>query len=256
MEKNGVSGNLFQLIKSLFSGRFQRVLLNGETSDWETIQAGVPQGSILCPLFFLIYINDPTDNLNSHVKLFADDTSSFSEICDPLETANVLKNDLRKIREWAEQWKMVFHPDPTKQAQEVIFSIKSHSPKHRDLYFNSLAVEKVKIQKHLGLKQDEKLNFKEHLKDKFAIVNKGIGMLKKLNNYVRRNSLGTFYKVFVRPHLDYADIIYDNPNNMNICNLIESLQYNAALAITVAIRGSSKEKLLQELGFEYLSSRR
>ena len=114
----------------------------------------------------------------------------------------------------------------------------------------------MKIQKHLGLKQDEKLNFKEHLKDKFAIVNKGIGMLKKLNNYVRRNSLGTFYKVFVRPHLDYADIIYDNPNNMNICNLIESLQYNAALAITVAIRGSSKEKLLQELGFEYLSSRR
>ena len=96
-EKNSVSGNLFQLIKSFLSGRFQRVLLNGQTSDWETIQAGVPQGSILGPLFFLIYINDLTDNLNSNVKLFADDTSLFSEICDPLETANVLNNDLRKI---------------------------------------------------------------------------------------------------------------------------------------------------------------
>ena len=103
------------------SDRFQRVLPNGQTSDWETIQAGVPQGSILGPLFFLIYINDLTDNLNSNVKLFADDTSLFSEICDPLETANVLNNDLRKIREWAEQWKMVFNPNPTKQAQEVIF---------------------------------------------------------------------------------------------------------------------------------------
>ena len=131
------------------------------------------------PLFFLIYINDLTDNLNSNVKLFADDTSLFSEICDPLETTNVLNNDLRKIREWAEQWNMVFDPDPTKQAQEVIFSRKAHSPKHPDLYFNSLVVEKVKTQKHLGLNLDEKSNFKEHLKDKFAIVNKGIGMLKK-----------------------------------------------------------------------------
>ena len=155
------------------SDRFQRVLPNGQTSDWETIQAGVPQGSILGPLFFLIYINDLTDNLNSNVKLFADDTS------------------LRKIREWAEQWNMVFNPDPTKQAQEVIFSRKSHSPKHPDLYFNSLVVEKVKTQKHLGLKLDEKLNFKEHLKDKFAIVNKGIGMLKKLSNYLPRHSLVT-----------------------------------------------------------------
>ena len=103
LKQNGVSGNLFQLIKSFLSGRFQRVLLNGQTSDWETIQAGVPQGSILGPLFFIIYINDLTNNLNSNVKLFADDTSLFSGICDPLETANVLNNDLRKIREWTKQ---------------------------------------------------------------------------------------------------------------------------------------------------------
>ena len=81
------------------SGRFQRVLLNVQTPDWETIQAGVPQGSILGPLFFLIYINDLTDNLRSKVKLFVDDASLFLEICDPLETANVPNNDLRKIRE-------------------------------------------------------------------------------------------------------------------------------------------------------------
>ena len=97
MQRNGVSGNLFQLIKSFLSGKFQRVLLNVQTSDWETVQAGMPQDSVLGPLFFLIYINDLTDNLNSTVKLFADDTSLFSEICDPLETANVLNNDFRKI---------------------------------------------------------------------------------------------------------------------------------------------------------------
>ena len=81
-------------------------------------------------------------------------------------------------------------------------------------------------------------------------------MLKKLSNYLPCHCLVTLYKAFIRPHLDYTDIIYGKPNNMNICNKIESLQYNVALAITSAIRGSSKEKLFQELGVEYLSSRR
>ena len=84
---------------------------------------------------------------------------------------------------------MVFNPNSTKQVKEVIFSRKSHYPKHPDLYFNSLVVEKVKIQKHLGFKLDERLNFREHLKDIFAIVNKGIEMLKKLSNYLPRHSL-------------------------------------------------------------------
>ena len=84
---------------------------------------------------------------------------------------------------------MVFNPDPSKQAQEIIFFRKSHSTKQPDLYFNSLVVEKVKTQKHLGLKLDERLNIREHLKDKFAIFNKGIGMLKKLSNFLPRHSL-------------------------------------------------------------------
>ena len=131
---------------------------------------------------------------------------------------------------------MVFNPGRTKQAQEVIFSRKSHSPKHLDLYFNSLVVEKVKTNNHLGLKLDERLNFREHLKDKFVIVNKGIGISNKLSNYLPRHSPVTLYRVFIRPRLNYADIIYGKRNNINICNKIKNLQYNAALAITGAIR--------------------
>ena len=120
---------------------------------------GVPQGSILGPLFFPISINDLTNNLKNNVKLFANDTSLFSEICDPLETANVLNNDLRKLREWAEQWKMVFNPDPTKHSQEIIFSRKSHSPKHPDLCFNSHVVEKVKTKKKFRTQTRQKTEF-------------------------------------------------------------------------------------------------
>ena len=105
LKQNGVSGNLFHLITSFLSGRFQRVLLSGQTSDWET---AVPQGSILVPLFFPISVNLLTNNLKNNAELFADDSSFLSEICDPLQTANLLNNDLRKIREWTEQWKIVF----------------------------------------------------------------------------------------------------------------------------------------------------
>ena len=122
LKQNGVSGNLLRLIKSFLSDRVQRVTLNGKTSDWECIRAGVPQGSILEPLFFLIYINDLATDLKSNVKLFADDTSLFSIVSDPLETANILNEDLDKTRRWDEQWKIAFNPYPTKQAQEVVFS--------------------------------------------------------------------------------------------------------------------------------------
>ena len=93
----------FRLIKSFVSDTVQRVTLNGETADWECIQAGVPQGPFLGPLFFLIYINDSATDLKSNVKLFADDTSLFSIVSDPVETANILTMDLDKIRGWAEQ---------------------------------------------------------------------------------------------------------------------------------------------------------
>ena len=110
LKQNGVSGNLLGLIKSFLSDRVQKVILNGKTSDWECIRAGVPQGSILWPFYFLIYINDLATDQKLNVKLFASDTSLFSIVSDLLETANMLNEDLNKIRRWTEQWKMVFNP--------------------------------------------------------------------------------------------------------------------------------------------------
>ena len=92
---------------------------------------------------------------------------------------------------------MVFNPNRIKQALEVIFSRKLYSRKHPYLYFNSFVIEKVKIQQNLGLKLDERFNFREHLKNKFTTVNKGIGMLKNLSNYLPLHSLITLYKAFI-----------------------------------------------------------
>ena len=126
LESFGIRGKLLNLLEDYLSNRFQRVLLNGQESSWLPIKAGVPQGSILGPLLFLIYINDLPDGLNSIVKLFADDTSLFSIVQDPNESAKYLNLDLCVISQWAYQWKMFFNPDPKKPAHEVIFSRKKN----------------------------------------------------------------------------------------------------------------------------------
>ena len=95
----GISGEFYDLLENYLSGRLQRVILNGQTSSWRPILAGVPQGSILGPLLFLIYINDLPNQLKSNAKLFADDTPLFTIVKDEKESATVLNNDLSLISE-------------------------------------------------------------------------------------------------------------------------------------------------------------
>ena len=185
----------------------ERVVLNGQVSTWKEILAGVPQGSILGPLLFLIFINDLPVNLQSTVKIFADDTSLFSFVLDPLRSANILNDDLRRISEWANQWKMSFNPDPTKQAIEIYFSKKINQVNIPDIYFNNSAIISSDSHKHLGLTLDPKLTFDHHIREKTLKANKGIGIITRLRAYLPRTSLLTIYKAFVRPHLDYGDII-------------------------------------------------
>ena len=112
-------------MRDFLSERRQRIVLNGHASTWINVTAGVPQGSILGPLLFLIYINDLSEGLSTNANLFADDTSLFSVIHDNQTSANILNKDLEMVHNWAFQWKIDFNPDPTKQAQEVIFSRKT-----------------------------------------------------------------------------------------------------------------------------------
>ena len=151
LETVGISGNLPTLFQSFLSDRFQRVVLNCQSSNWSPVLAGVPQGSILGPLLFLVYINDLPDNLESSAKLFADDKSLFSTIYNPLLSAEIMNKDLVKISKWAYQWKMSFNPDITKHAQEVIFSWKSNKTDHPTVYFNHAPVAHTNCYKHLGM---------------------------------------------------------------------------------------------------------
>ena len=256
LKSYGVAGSFLSLLRHFLSDRFQRVVLNGQNSEWKKIEAGVPQGSILGPLFFLIYINDLPENLECKPKIFADDTSLFSLVIDQQVSCNQLNGDLIKISEWAHQWKMSFNPDPSKQAVEVYFTVRLLPHNAPVISFNNTDITSSEYQKHLGIVLDSKLSFDRHLEEKISKANQGIGLINRLRRYVPRSSLLTLYKAFIRPHLDYGDIIYDCPGNATFTQKLETIQYNACLAITGCFRGTSQEKLYRELGLESLSNRR
>ena len=113
LEAVGISGSLLSWFSSYLSNRRQRVTLAGAYSDWKYIKAGVPQGSILDPLLFLLYINDIVNDIGSHIRLFADDTSLYIVVENPDDAAELLNADLRKITTWAEQWLVTFNPPKT-----------------------------------------------------------------------------------------------------------------------------------------------
>ena len=190
----------------------------------------------------MIYINDLSDDFTTNVKLFADDTSLFSIVCNMNTSTTNLNNDLSKTNNCAIQLKMNFNTDPNKQAQ-VIFSRKLQKTNHNQVYFNHNSVKQVPSQKHLEMYLDTKLNFQEHLTNVLRKVNKIIGLLRKLQDVLLRRSLVTVYKAFIRSHFDYGDIIYNQTYNESF-HQIESIQCNAELVIRGAIRGTSREKTL------------
>ena len=143
------------------------MVLNGQASFWDDVKACVPQGSILGPLFFLIYINDLLENRKPTVKLFADNTLIFHLVKDPNTSAKILNHDLTRISKRACKWKKSFNPDPSKQAQEVLFSNKVTKTNHPNIIFNGNKVQKSANQKHLALILDRKLTLNDQLNKYF-----------------------------------------------------------------------------------------
>ena len=122
---------------------------------------------------------------------------------------------------------MSFKPDPSRQAQEIIFSRKKKKSSHPSLYFNNIPVSLTSVHKHLGMLLDDELSYEHHLKSVLNKVKKTIGLVRKFQQILPRQSLITIYKSFIRPHVDYVDIVYDrafNESFQNFLNLFNTTQ--------------------------------
>ena len=137
LQDMGCSNALTKWFASYLSNRRQRVVLNGQVSEWTFVKAGVPQGSILGPLLFLIYINDIVNELRASVRLFADDTSLYIVVENPTTAPLTLNNDLNFITSWAGDWLVNFNAAKT---LSMLLTLKRISPHHPSLYMNGTAI--------------------------------------------------------------------------------------------------------------------
>ena len=199
LEAAGVAGETLTWFRNYLSDRRQRVVLPGASSDLAYIRAGVPQGSILGSLLFLVYINDIVEDIGSHIRLFSDDTSLFIIIDDPITSAARLNIDLDKISRWAITWLVTFNPT---KSESFLVSRKLKRPMHPHLYMQGVQIEEVECHKHLGVYLSNDCSWHQpivYLKEKAWCR---IKIMRKLKFKLDRKSLETIYIAFIRPLLE------------------------------------------------------
>ena len=247
----GIAGTLYDWLEHYLTARSQKDVINGISSSLKYLQTGVPQGSILGPLLFLIYINDIINGLQCNVNLFADDTS-IQKCLDNYEAFKVINEDLLKLSSYGSQWLISFNALKT---EYIIVSKKKTRGSHPDLFLNDTKITEANHHKHLGLIISNTMSWSYHINEILAKAEKRLSIMRRSKHILPRSCLDKLYKSMIRPLLDYCDVIYDS------CTMYESqrldkLQRKASLLCTGAFRITSNEKVLKELGWSKLANRR
>ena len=248
----GCSEKVTEWFASYLSNRRQRVVINGQTSEWEFIFAGVPQGSILGPLLFLIFINDIVKNIGASIRLFADDTSLYIVVETPNTAAMILNGDLHNISDWADFWLVNFNAAKT---LSMVISRKVNKPIHPPLFMNNTQINETQTHKHLGITFSNSCLWPDHIG---TICEKAwirLNLMRTLKFKVSRNSLERIYASIIRPLLEYCDSVWDSSSS-EMKKKLDAIHIEAARTITGATKLCSIDKLLADLGWETLQSRR
>jgi ribonuclease P/MRP protein subunit RPP40 len=163
--------------------------------------SGVPQGSVLGPLLFVIFINDLSDKIANKCKLFADDTKFLAKI-ENQDSIDVLQEDMNKLSEWSNNWSINFNEDKCK-----VMRIGNNNPQNQ-YTMNGHILEKNIIEKDLGVLISNYLEWKHQVKSAVNKANRKLGMIKHTFSYLGDNTFNLLYKSIVRPHLEYASTVW------------------------------------------------
>lgn len=218
----GIGGLLLQWIKSFLLERQQVVRVNGHYSYSSKVISGVPQGSVLGPLLFVIYINDLPDCVSSSSYLFADDTKVLRKINSESD-AKQLQDDIDALHEWSKKWLLKFHPDKC----HVLTIGKFDNIMHTERYtLGSCELEHVFEEKDLGVIFDSELTFEEHINLKIKKANSMVGIIRRSFSFLDGKLFKQLYTSFVRPHLEYCQSVW-SPHLKKYIKLLESVQRRA-----------------------------
>ena len=251
LRQNGIKGRLLAWLSNYLSERKQRVQINSATSSLLTVNAGVPQGSVLGPLLFLVYVNDIAENLLSLVRLFADDSSLYFSATNLGDIEGIINHDLAFIAAWAKKWLVDFNPIKT---VAMLFSFRpiEHFPL---LNFNNTAINFVENHKHLGVTLSCNGQWKTHIENILNAAYKILGIMRKLKYRFSRQALNQMYMSYIRPILEYSSIVWDGCSEQDKTAL-ERLQHEGARIVTGLTRSSSIANLYKECGWDSLANRR
>ena len=253
LKQLGVPHELVLWFSSYLSNRSQRVVIEGSASSWLPVEAGVPQGSILGPLLFLIYTNDIVDYIESEIFLYADDTSLLSISSDPVLSSMDLNADLFILQNLAHQWRITFNAAKT---EAVTFNKISNDDNIPPLYLNGRPIANMKSHRHLGVILSENCSWQDHIDKVTKKASQRLGALQCLKYSLSRKSLEQVYQSYILPLLDYGDVLYDSCTTAQ-ANAVENIHLCAARIVTGALITTNTDRLLKdELGWESLRSRR
>ena len=217
MEHYGIRGCALSWFKSYLANRNQFVTYNGVSSTTKNIRCGVPQGSILGPLLFLIYINDLYSACKDTTAiLLADDTNLFKSGTDINAMERDINDELRNISVLLKVNKLSLNVDKT---YYMILSRKKTERKNITLRINEQVISEVRKIKFLGVMLDNKVNWKDHINDIPGKVSRGIGMILKARRHLTKKALMTLYYSFIYPYLTYCNHIWGSTYQTNLMKL-------------------------------------
>ena len=222
LESYGIKGKLLRWIEEFLTGRQQYVIVNGEKSSPGRVTSGIPQGTVLGPLLFVVYINDILENLSAEGFLFADDTKIFRAITSRDDSLN-LQSDIDALEKWSKKWGMEFN----RKKCHVLSLGKFENTKHTHRYqLGGDEIEHVFMEKDLGITIDSELTYEEHIANKVRVANGIVGLMRRSFSYLDPMSFKKLFCAFVRPHLEYGQSVWAPHLQKNI-NALEKVQIRA-----------------------------
>ena len=249
----GIRGSTHKWIDSWLSERSQKVVLDGRASDPVPVLSGVPQGSVLGPVLFLIFINDLPDNIRSSVRLFADDCVLYRNVKSPLD-CQILQDGLNSLAKWEMDWQMKFNVSKCHSMRVTRLHPSRHIGVNYTLHQQTL--EQVQSAKYLGLTITDDLDWGQHISEITCKTTKTLGFLRRNLALAPRHTKEVAYKTLVRPQLEYAAPIW-HPYHETQIEKVEKVQRTAARWTCRRWRNtSSVGEMLDELEWPSLESRR
>ena len=252
----GFSIQIRRWIEDFLNGRSQKVIVNGVESSEHAVTSGIPQGSVLGPILFVIYINDLPQCVDGTAYLFADDTKIFKEIRSMDDIEN-LQNDLDQLQSWSDKWLLKFHPDKCKVLTVSLNRYHDCLPRSYHLYGDSgdeVFLEKSDCEKDIGVLVDSGLGFSEHIQHQVNKANSIMGLIRRTYTFLDEQCFKLLFQALVRPHLEYAAAVW-SPHYQRDIDAIENVQRRATKLIP-SLKGLTYTERLKKLKLPTLKYRR